>query len=140
MLWPGPVASETGLDETGSSPIRSTGAAAPEANFADCCTPRRRQCSKLPDMREVHHETVHFSGRVQGVGFRYTALQIAREYEVAGYVQNLPDGRVRIEAEGGVVEIGAFVAAIEERMEGYIRQVERAQESRAPQFDGFTVR
>jgi acylphosphatase len=91
-------------------------------------------------MREVHHETIHFSGRVQGVGFRYTALQIAREYEVAGYVQNLPDGRVRIEAEGAAGEIGAFVAAIEERMEGYVRQVDRSQDSRTPQFDGFTVR
>ncbi len=90
-------------------------------------------------MREVHHETVHFSGRVQGVGFRFTALQIAREFEVTGYVQNLPDGRVRLEAEGAPDEIRAFVAAIEERMEGYIRQVDRMQDSRPPQFDGFTV-
>ena len=49
---------------------------------------------------EVHHETVWFSGRVQGVGFRFTALQVAREFEVAGYVENLYDGRVCIEAEG----------------------------------------
>jgi len=89
---------------------------------------------------EVHHNTVHFSGRVQGVGFRYTALQIAREFEVAGYVQNLPDGRVCIEVEGDLGEVSAFVAAIEESMHGYIRTVERAGRRAPPQFRGFTVR
>ena len=69
----------------------------------------------MPAANEVHHETLRFSGRVQGVGFRYTALQLAREFEVAGYVQNLPDGRVCIEAEGDAREVSAFVAAIEER-------------------------
>jgi acylphosphatase len=94
----------------------------------------------MPAGNEVHHETVHFSGRVQGVGFRYTALQSAREFEVAGYVQNLPDGRVCIEVEGNVREVDGFVAAIEERMHGYIRKVERASLPRAPQFNGFTIR
>jgi acylphosphatase len=89
---------------------------------------------------EVHHKTVHFSGRVQGVGFRYTALQIAREFEVAGYVQNLPDGRVCIEVEGAMSEVSAFVAAIEESMHGYIHTAERAERRGPPQFRGFTVR
>ncbi|HUJ42492.1 MAG TPA: acylphosphatase [Opitutaceae bacterium] len=90
--------------------------------------------------KEIHHETVWFSGRVQGVGFRFTALQVAREFEVAGYVENLFDGRVCIEAEGGEGEVRDFIAAIEERMQGYIRQVERAGQRRAPQFRGFTIR
>ena len=49
-------------------------------------------------MADVYHETVYFSGRVQGVGFRFTTLQVAKEFEVAGFVSNLPDGRVRLEA------------------------------------------
>ena len=89
---------------------------------------------------EVHHETVHFSGRVQGVGFRYTALWLAKEFEVAGYVQNLPDGRVRLEVEGETDEIGRFIAAIEERMQGYVRQVERAGGCRSRQFQDFGIR
>ena len=89
---------------------------------------------------EIHHETACFSGRVQGVGFRYAVLQIAREYEVAGYVENLFDGRVCIEAEGEEREVGDFIAAIEERMQGYIGRVERAGRRRAPQFRGFTIR
>jgi acylphosphatase len=94
----------------------------------------------MPAANEVHHETLRFSGRVQGVGFRYTALQLAREFEVAGYVQNLPDGRVCIEAEGDAREVSAFVAAIEERMHGYIHTVERTGRRSPPQFGGFTVR
>ena len=74
----------------------------------------------------VHHETVHYSGRVQGVGFRYTTLHLAREYDVSGYVQNLPDGRVCVEVEGEGQEVDAFLAAIEEEMHGLVRNVERA--------------
>lgn len=91
-------------------------------------------------MAEVHHESVFFSGHVQGVGFRFTTMQIAREFEVAGYVRNLPDGRVQLEAEGAPAEIDAFVAAIEERMHGFVRKTERNADLRLPQFSGFSLR
>ena len=39
-------------------------------------------------------------GHVQGVGFRYYTFKRAREINVTGYVKNLPDGTVEIEAEG----------------------------------------
>lgn len=91
-------------------------------------------------MTEVHHEVVFFTGRVQGVGFRYTTLQIAKEFEVTGFVGNLPDGRVQLELEGAVKEVAAFVEAVEERMRGYIRKTERMATRRAPQFTGFGIR
>lgn len=91
-------------------------------------------------MSDVHHEIVHFTGRVQGVGFRFQALQVAREFEVAGYVQNLPDGRVRLEVEGVRAEIDAFLAALGERMEGHIRNTERTAGRRTPRFSGFEIR
>lgn len=91
-------------------------------------------------MTEVHHESVYFSGHVQGVGFRYTVLQVAREFEVAGYVCNLADGRVQLEAEGRESEIGEFVAAVQERMHGFIRKVERRGALRPAQFSGFAIR
>lgn len=91
-------------------------------------------------MQELQHETVHFYGRVQGVGFRYTTLQIAREFEVAGYVKNLPDGPVLLEIEGLAPEISAFIKAIEERMHGYIRRTERSSARRTGQFQGFEIR
>ncbi|MEI7552461.1 MAG: acylphosphatase [Verrucomicrobiota bacterium] len=90
-------------------------------------------------MADVHHEAVYFSGRVQDVGFRYATLQVAKEYEVAGYVRNLTDGRVQLEVEGRAAEVTAFVAAVEERMHGYVRKIERTAGSRPAQFSGFTL-
>jgi acylphosphatase len=91
-------------------------------------------------MSEVHHETVFFTGRVQNVGFRYTTLQVAKEFEVAGWVKNLPDGRVHLEAEGAPQTVKAFVTALEERMHGYIRKTEKQAHKREPQFSGFNIR
>jgi acylphosphatase len=91
-------------------------------------------------MADVHHETVFYTGHVQGVGFRYTALQVAKEFEVAGFVMNVPDGRVHLEAEGQPREVAAFLAAVEERMHGLIRKTERAAAKRAPQFSGFAIK
>lgn len=91
-------------------------------------------------MAEVHHVTVFFTGRVQGVGFRYQTLQVAKGFEVSGYVQNLPDGRVKLEVEGAVAEIDAFIEAIGEQMDGYIRKTERTAGRRAPAFAGFAIR
>lgn len=89
---------------------------------------------------DTYHAVIHFAGRVQGVGFRYQTLQVAKEFIVSGFVQNLPDGRVLLEAEGGEDDVNDFVAAVEERMTGYVRQVERHAERRAPVFAGFTIR
>lgn len=91
-------------------------------------------------MTDIHHEAVFFSGHVQGVGFRYSVLQVAKEFEVAGFVANLADGRVQLEAEGTKSDVSAFVAAVEEKMHGYIRKVERSSRLRAPQFQGFAIR
>jgi len=91
-------------------------------------------------MADVHHETIFFTGRVQGVGFRFSTLQVAKEFEVAGFVSNLADGRVRLEVEGKSEEVDAFVAAVETRMHGYIRATERIPGKRAAQFAGFTIR
>ncbi|MES1166573.1 MAG: acylphosphatase, partial [Pseudomonadota bacterium] len=86
------------------------------------------------------HETVYFSGRVQGVGFRFQVLQAAKGFDVAGFVRNLDVGRVLLEAEGEAREVEAFVAAIGEQMYGYVRQTERLAARRAGQFQGFSIR
>jgi acylphosphatase len=91
-------------------------------------------------MPEVHHETAYFTGRVQGVGFRYAALQVAREFEVSGFVANLPDGRVVLEAEGTRADVEAFLVAVHEKMDGYVRKVDRMADVRSPQFSGFSIK
>ncbi|MES2737733.1 MAG: acylphosphatase [Verrucomicrobiota bacterium] len=58
---------------------------------------------------------VIYSGRVQGVGFRYSTKQIASGYEVTGSVKNLPDGRVQLQAMShDGEELEGFLAAIDE--------------------------
>jgi acylphosphatase len=91
-------------------------------------------------MPDVHHETVFFEGRVQGVGFRYQTLQLAREFDVSGFIGNQPDGRVLLEVEGEAAEVSAFVEALRERMTGYIRRLERSSGRRAAQFNGFMIK
>lgn len=65
-------------------------------------------------------KTVHFTGHVQGVGFRYTTTTIAAKHRVAGYVQNLPDGRVRLVAEGEGDHVDALVEEVKSTMRRYI--------------------
>jgi acylphosphatase len=66
--------------------------------------------------------TVFYSGRVQGVGFRYNAKAAATGFEVTGTVRNLNDGRVELVAEGDRAELEAFRAAIRDSgLTGFIR-------------------
>ncbi len=88
----------------------------------------------------VARAEVHFSGHVQGVGFRYTVLQVAKGYEISGVVENLGDGRVRLVAEGERPEVDAFVDAVAERLHGHIRKVERSDSAGTRGFLGFVIR
>lgn len=58
---------------------------------------------------------VHFAGRVQGVGFRFTTKQIAKGFDVTGSVENLPDGRVRLLIRGEPEEVDEFLEEIRVR-------------------------
>jgi acylphosphatase len=90
--------------------------------------------------RLANHVAVYFTGRVQGVGFRYSTLQVAKEFEVAGFVRNLDDGRVYMEAEGTRQVLAAFVDSVGERMHGFVKNIEHVYSSRLPQFSGFEIR
>lgn len=63
---------------------------------------------------------VVYSGRVQGVGFRYTTHSLAAGHPIAGYVRNLPSGEVELVVEGEESAVEAFLAAVARRMAGYI--------------------
>ena len=58
-------------------------------------------------MKKCYEITI--KGKVQGVGFRYSALTIAHEYGVYGFVKNRTDNSVYIEAEGEPEEIESFL-------------------------------
>jgi len=84
--------------------------------------------------------TAYFSGRVQGVGFRYTTTRVAERFAVSGYVQNLDDGRVKLVAEGDRKELDAFLADVQAAMGRNIRSTDSDRGEATGEFDGFGVR
>ena len=62
--------------------------------------------------REIKRFRVQFSGRVQGVGFRYTAYHIAQGLGLTGWVQNEYDGTVLCEVQGERIDIDSFLGKI----------------------------
>jgi acylphosphatase len=82
----------------------------------------------------------YYSGRVQGVGFRYTVKNLAIQYNVSGYVRNLPDGRVELVMEGPDTELEQLAQAVADRMAGYIRAVDKLTLPATGEFSHFTIR
>ena len=56
---------------------------------------------------------VKVEGRVQGVGFRYFIMRNAENLGLSGYVRNMPDGSVEIDAEGSKDKLDRLIAAAE---------------------------
>ena len=83
---------------------------------------------------------IMFSGRVQGVGFRWTACRVARRFDIRGWVRNEPDGSVRCVAEGEANVLDEFVVAVQEAMEGNITGTRITEGAADGDLDGFGVR
>jgi acylphosphatase len=84
--------------------------------------------------------TVHYSGRVQSVGFRYTTKTVATGFEVRGRVKNLPDGRVELIVEGDKSELEDFRAAIRDAgLAGFIRDEQVTWSDATNEFRGFEI-
>lgn len=83
---------------------------------------------------------IFYSGRVQGVGFRYTVKTVVSGFEVTGIVRNLPDGRVELVAEGAKDELNAFRQAIlESGLESFIQREEVIWGESINEFRGFEI-
>ena len=83
---------------------------------------------------------IYYSGRVQGVGFRYTVKTVAQGFEVTGTVRNLPDGRVELISEGQRDELEAFRKAIQDsEVGGLIADEELAWSDATGAFRGFEI-
>jgi acylphosphatase len=84
---------------------------------------------------------VVYSGRVQGVGFRFTAERLAYQFDVGGWVRNLDDGRVELVVEGEPAETAALLEAIALAMRGKIHSVEtEALPPGNPPLNEFSIR
>jgi acylphosphatase len=60
----------------------------------------------MTDSTRVH---IVVKGVVQGVGFRYFTMLLARDYGITGWVRNRNDGSVEVEAEGEEHIVKSFV-------------------------------
>jgi acylphosphatase len=84
--------------------------------------------------------TVHYSGRVHGVGFRATVRQLACGYDVTGSVRNLPDGRVELIAEGAREELKAFLEGIAaSELSGFIAKQHESWSAAQGNLRGFVI-
>lgn len=93
------------------------------------------QPAKSRERREIH-----FSGRVQGVGFRYTTRSIASRYPVTGFVQNLPDGQVLLVVEGEPAELDRLLDNLRAEMKRHIRGEQLVTEKATGEFTDFSIR
>jgi len=57
----------------------------------------------------MKHINITLKGRVQGVGFRYSALRAAKSYDIAGFVRNETNGSVYMEAEAEDINLKLFI-------------------------------
>ena len=90
----------------------------------------------MPEQRRL----MHFSGQVQGVGFRYAAARLAEGFDVTGYVRNLHDGRVEVLVEGAAQHIDSFLDALRSQMGPYIEDITQQISQPTGEFAFFNIR
>lgn len=85
--------------------------------------------------------TANFEGHVQGVGFRFTTVEIARNHAVSGFVQNMMDGSVKLVAEGSEDDLTRLLRDLREaHIYRYVRKEDISWQDGTGQFDGFSIR
>jgi acylphosphatase len=73
----------------------------------------------MTNKKAIH---AYFTGMVQGVGFRFTARDLAERYSLGGWVKNCSDGRVELIACGDGLKIEAFLNALYGTFERHISE------------------
>ncbi len=88
-------------------------------------------------MRNV---TIRINGRVQGVGFRYHTMQVALANNISGFIKNMNDGSVYIEARGPDDEIELFIEWCRNGPKwAFIESIQVAETDEKP-YLGFTIK
>ncbi|MBF0504690.1 MAG: acylphosphatase [Candidatus Omnitrophica bacterium] len=82
---------------------------------------------------------IFFSGSVQGVGFRYTTLSFARQFQLTGWVKNLSDGRVEAMFEGPRETIEGLLLKLKEQFGSFIRGQHIEWLEVRKEFDKFSI-
>ena len=63
-----------------------------------------------------------FRGHVQGVGFRVSAHNLAKDFPLTGFIQNADDGAVNMEVQGDPAQIDTYLIDLREHLSGYIQE------------------
>ncbi len=100
---------------------------------------RERATSSEGATNPPQRREVRFSGRVQGVGFRYTTRAIAARLPVTGFVRNLPDGTVELVVEGPPGALDDLLAKIAGEMGRFIEHGEVLVRPATGQFSSFEI-
>ncbi len=80
-----------------------------------------------------------FVGKVQGVGFRFTALNVANQYGLNGWVRNLHDGTVEMIAQGPPEDINDCIQSLQESYPGRIEKVKAEDIPLDPKLKDFKI-
>ena len=84
---------------------------------------------------------VFYEGNVQGIGFRWSVRNVAKGFDVTGFVRNLRDGRVELQAAGDEQEVRDFLEAIlQSELRAHIRKHTESPLLNPPAFRGFEIR
>jgi acylphosphatase len=84
---------------------------------------------------------VFYEGNVQGVGFRWTVRNVAKGFEITGWIRNLSDGRVEMQVNGEEKEVRAFLQAIaESELSSHIRKQTETPHAAPVVARGFEIR
>lgn len=99
----------------------------------------RSSRNELDFCMTLRRVTCFFSGRVQGVGFRFHTKEVAKKFSVTGTVQNLDDGRVKVVVEGQIDEVHRFLDAVGQSMTGNVKGDERFESEASSEFESFVA-
>lgn len=82
---------------------------------------------------------ITFSGRVQGVGFRFTSQRIAFRYGLTGFVRNLPDGNVEMLAQGPAEDLSDALRDLSETFKAGLQDTKIESVTANPKYTDFRI-
>lgn len=85
------------------------------------------------------HLSARFLGNVQGVGFRYAATILGQEMGLKGFVKNLDDGAVLVEAEGQEILLQEFLDHLKKKFSKNIRSIDSNFSEDKNQYESFNI-
>jgi acylphosphatase len=92
----------------------------------------------IPKRHTVRIRVV-YSGRVQGVGFRWQVNQVSEGFAVTGFVRNLEDGTVELLVEGDSSEVRGMIEAVEKKLKDFWNSKVADERAGDPHYEEFSI-